>query len=257
MNNVKHLSRIAIGTMAALFAVYPGILALAYSEGGLNVDTNVRANIGINGSAGDHEETSLGATTSAGVRTSDREGNSEKSYGKGEAGATIRLLNGSERDRNSDERGNAGTKDDKNDIEIDIDHEAALEATTTIKDSAEVHTRGELRSFVNHLVKEDDRIAHVQVSTSTIDAQYSLPARFLWTIPTHISAQVSVGADGSVAVSYPWYAFLFVTHGDELKTQLSQAARSTVGANANASTTLTTSTQAHLLNLIFSILKNE
>lgn len=229
---------------AMLFAVYPGALALAESEnGGINLGANIQTNIETDGRGA----ASLNSTTSADINDSDS-GEIDEDTHRVAAPSTMHRESS---ERNSDEQGD---DEDDND-EIEVDHDAALQATTTIENSDEVDNWGELRSFLNHVVKEDDRIADVHVSSTSVETEYALPARFLWAIPTNISAQVSVEGDGSVTITYPWYAFLFARHDDELKTQLTQAASSTIGAGA--STTLSARTQAHLLNLILSILKGD
>lgn len=223
MNNKRRFLSLSAGIMALLFGLFPSAVALAESEhGGVSAGTSLQTQIETD----DHEGVSIGATTSANIRESDSEDSQDD-------------LN---------EQGDIEDSD-----EVEVDHDSAFQATTTIENSDKVHNRGELRSFLNHLVKEDDRIANVRVSSTSVETEYSIPARFLWAIPTNISGQVSVGADGVVTITYPWYAFLFARHDDELKAQLTQAASTTVGASA--STTLSASTQARLLNLILSVLK--
>lgn len=164
-------------------------------------------------------------------------------------------VSGSERHQDSkSDSANSGRESDENDNEIEIDQDSAGTATSTTIDTPERVTKhGELRSFLNHIVKEDERIADVHVSTSTIETHYALPAKFLWTIPMDLTADVAVQSDGSVTITYPWYAFLFAKHGDELASKLEQSVAST---SAGASTTLSSSDRAHLLNLLFSTLKS-
>ncbi len=133
--------------------------------------------------------------------------------------------------------------------EIEVDHDSAKSASSTIKTPERVSNRGELRSFLNHIVKGDDRIADVHISSTTIETRYDMPAKFLWSIPTKLTANISIDSEGSVSVKYPWYAFLFAKHDSDLAAQLEQSASTT------ASTSFSANTQAHLLNLIFSILK--
>lgn len=238
MKHKMRLLPLAAGAAALVFGLYPGAIAFAESgDDGVSVQARIEA--------GDQEGVSIDASTSATLKESDSRGrDSEDSRGRSATSSSER----EDSARNADEQGN-----DEDSGEIEVDHDSALQATTTIKNSDEVHTNGELRSFLNHLVKEDDRIANVQISSTTIETQYALPARFLWAIPTSIPAHVAVGADGSVTITYPWYAFLFAKHDDEIKTQLTQAASSTVGVST--STALSADTQAHLLNLLFSILR--
>lgn len=151
------------------------------------------------------------------------------------------------------EHENDNNQGDENDNEIEIDHGSADEATSTVDKPEEVSNRGQLRSFLNHVLKGDDNINDVHVSSTTIDTHYDVPAKFLWAIPAHVNASVTVNNDGTVSVTYPWYAFLFAKDGD-LNGKLTQAVAS---STANASTTISASLQAHLINAIFSILKGD
>lgn len=154
------------------------------------------------------------------------------------------------RNDGEDESIDSGRDSQENDNEIEVDKESAHNASTTIDAPEHVSNRGELRSFLNHVVKSDDRISDVRVSSSTIETHYQMPAKFLWTIPMNLTANVSVNSDGSVSVTYPWYAFLFAKHDSDLVAQLQQSAAST-----GTTTTLSASAQAHLLNALFSNLK--
>lgn len=143
-----------------------------------------------------------------------------------------------------------GDNDEDEDEDIEVDHDSALHATSTIQSEREVTNRGQLRSFLNHVVKGDDNAQSVVVSSTTVQTTYQLPAKFLWAIPTTLPANVTVNASGTVTVSYPWYGFLYSKKDKELKTELEGVASTT------ASTTLSVSVQAHLINALFSVLKD-
>lgn len=155
------------------------------------------------------------------------------------------------------EHENDNNQGDEDDNEIEVDHDSADEATSTVDRPDDVLNRGQLRSFLNHVLKGDEHIEDVHVSSTTVETHYDVPAKFLWAIPAHVNAQVTVNNDGTVSVTYPWYAFLFAKDG-ELDNKLSQAiASSTANASTTASTTISASLQAHLINAIFSILKGD
>ncbi|MBY0473196.1 hypothetical protein K2Q00_02840 [Patescibacteria group bacterium] len=164
--------------------------------------------------------------------------------------ATTATVRGDNEDKSNDSSGRKLEENDNEiESEIEIDQESAHNASTTIDAPEHVSNRGELRSFLNHVIKADDRISDVRVSSSTIETHYQMPAKFLWTIPMNLTAKVSVDSNGSVNITYPWYAFLFAKHDSDLAAQLEQSAAST------GTTTLSASAQAHLLNLLFSNLK--
>lgn len=172
-----------------------------------------------------------------------------------QAGASVGAQNDGDRSEgvSGSERhqGDENVSDDDAD-EIEIDQDSADNASSTIDAPEHVTNRGELRSFLNHIVKADEHIADVHISTSTIETHYALPAKFLWAIPASLTADVAIQSDGSVTITYPWYAFLFAKHDSELAAQL----HSVASAGASASTTLSASERAHLLDLLFSTLKN-
>lgn len=155
----------------------------------------------------------------------------------------------------SDDGETRGKADMDSDTDFEVSAADATAASTTIDAPERVTTRGELRAFLNHLVKADDRVADVHVSSTTVETSYEIPAKFLWVIPASISANVAIENDGTVTVKYPWYAFLFATakSKDDIRTVVQEQASSTVGTSAQA--TLSASTQAHLLNAVFAALK--
>ncbi len=230
MKNQSKNLKIFAGLVILNLGLLPLSVLARESEG-------LRVNVPINVSAGvqsdDGEEASLHSTTSANL------GEREEDRG---------VINVSkEHDEESDHEFDEG-KD-----EIDIDQDEAGNASTTISSESKVSNHGQLRSFLNHLLKDNDRISDVHISSTSIDTHYSLPAKFLWTIPVNLTAEVTINSDGSVTIHYPWYSFLYLTKKGDMETKLEAIASSTI--SANSSTTISASSQAHLLNLLFSNLK--
>lgn len=146
-------------------------------------------------------------------------------------------------------REDSGENEDEGDI--DVSHEDGVRATTTVSFPEQVQNRGQLRSFLNHLVKADDRISDVLVSSTTVATSYTMPAKFLWAIPSNLTANISVGSDGTVTITYPWYAFLYAKNSDALEAQLNTAL-----ATSSTNASLSANVEAHLLNTLFSVLRN-
>lgn len=245
MNNKKLLLSLFIATTVAAISVRPGLMVFAESEdGGASSGADSQNQI----DSGRHGDSRYGTTTPIeGDKSDSNESDAESSR----ASTTAKTGHGESARHDSNQVGDRENSDTG--TEVDVDHESALDATTTLESSDQVHNRGELRSYLNHLVKNDERVAEVQVSSTTVETRYALPARFMWSIPASIPAQVAVGADGSVTITYPWYAFLYSKQDDAIRNQLLQAASSTTGGGA--STTLSASQQAHLLDEILSALK--
>lgn len=238
MKKQPYNSRVFIGLLIAATGFLPAAaLARDNEDSGATLPVNISAPIE---SEDGGDSVSANSTTTATLR--DEGENSDNNKQNKEASSTTRN-NGEHRSVES-----VRTSDDT-DTEIEIDHDSADNATTTIDTPEQVTNHGELRSFLNHVVKADDHISDVHVSSSTIETHYQIPAKFLWTIPMNLTANVSVASDGSVTVTYPWYAFLFAKHDSTIATQLEQSATST------GTTTLSASAQAQLLNLLFANLK--
>lgn len=238
MKKTSPFSHVLVPVLAATLAMVP-VAALA--RDGEASDNSATLNATVQMDTGDSEGASAGSNTSIGG------GEGEQNRNDNKATTTQHTQDREEVSSNSEQGANEA------DDEIRIDHESVASSSTEVSAPEGVATRGELRSFLNHIVNSDERIADVHVSSTTIETHYEVPAKFLWAIPTNLTAQVSVAADGSVEVHYPWYAFLFATKGEELQAQLAQAATSTMGAGA---TSFSASMQAHLLDRLFSILKD-
>ncbi len=136
---------------------------------------------------------------------------------------------------------------------IEVRSDAVMDASSTVQNADQVSNDGQLRSYLNHVVKADDRIADVSISSSTVEAHYRLPARFLWAIPASITADVKVNSDGSVAVNYPWYGFLFSMNKSKVDQTL---ASTTASASAGVTATFSASMTAHLIDSLFAALRS-
>lgn len=251
MKKQSWLNYTFVGVLVLTIGILP---AAAFARDDDNSGSHATGTAVIHVETSDGEEISVGATTTEGTHAedvdeneSDNADNADNNDQGKEASSTRHGQDNEHRDTTPRHESDS---DDEDAGEIEIDHDSADNATTTIDAPEHVSNRGELRSFLNHVIKEDDRIADVHVSSTTIETHYEMPAKFLWTIPVNLTAEVSVKNDGSVSITYPWYAFLFAKHRGDIETQLEQSVAST------SSTTFSANTQAHLLNLLFLTLKN-
>ncbi len=223
--NRSTITSITASLVALSFALAPVASANTLRAGvGVKLDTSVTAS---------GTGASVGATTSANVHTNAKGEDDTNANASGSATSTMHR------------------EDNEDTSDIEVDHDSAVE--TDIDSPAKVTTRGELRSYLNHVMHGDDRVADVTVSSTTIETHYKVPARFLWVIPASLTADVEVASDGSVTVSYPWYSFLFSKKGSELKTELDAAASSNTAVSTT--TALSPSLEAHLVNNLFAALK--
>lgn len=232
---MTHNTKITLlaGSLMIALGVLPASAAFAHSEG-INTQTEITNNTTgkLSGTAeaqsGRAEPTSVSGSTT--VDTENEDANDVNDM--------------------TDIHAQLDAFNDVNDV-IELDHDTAAHATATAMSVKEVTNRGQLRSFLNHVIKGDDRVADVRVSSTTVETHYSMPAKFLWTIPTNLSAEVTIANDGSVTIKYPWYAFLY-SKNTELKSEILAAASST---SATGTTTVSANLQAKLLNALFTTLK--
>lgn len=235
--------------MGAVVLVAGLLPAAVFADNTVNVNATVPVSVGAH-VGGDEGEGDVHMSATGTVRMDDEDRTNEDRINEDEATSSGENRHES-RMKQDDQDENESIRANIDDGEIEIDQDSADNASSTIESPREVTNRGQLRSFLNHVVKSDDRIADVQVSSTTVEAHYALPSKFLWAIPANITADVTVNSNGTVSVTYPWYAFLFAKQGSELQSELSQTATSAgVG-----STTFSASTQAHLLDLLFAGLK--
>lgn len=235
MTKESHHARGLVGALILAISLFP-VAAIAKDTEGSGVSLQGAASAHLE--AGDEGHGSVNSTTTARLQVQAQNENDDSDAQVSE----------------HDEHQSANSGHDLEDDEIEIDHDSAENASTTVDTPEHVTNNGELRSFLNHIIQEDDNIEDVHISSTTIETHYAMPAKFLWVIPLRLTAAVSVNNDGSVTVDYPWYAFLFATHSD-IEAQLTQVSTSTLHAGSVES--LSASAQAHLLNSLFSKLKGE
>jgi|GEM_PF-3352137 len=233
--------RAFVGTVLALLFGFGPVAALARDTGDAAVRVQVQAQVSGEDSqenanslsAGrDAEDQELGAdgtSTSTGIgRQEDSEDNDEIDLNQGSSG----------------ERGQAST---------------TPAAERGLLRAAEVHDRNELRQFARAALQEDRNIENVHISSTTVRTEYPTRARFLGVVPANVKAQVDVNADGTVSVTFPWYAFLFATNKGELQSQVQNSVLSTLGISTTTAGApegqLTPQQQATVLDSIISTLR--
>ncbi len=118
-----------------------------------------------------------------------------------------------------------------------------VNAVVTI-DANSVVTEEDLTTYVDSQMTTDANLKEVSYTDTTVTVAYKQPAKLFGFISSSLTATAEVQADGTVEVSYPWYAFLYsktVTAAD-LETELS----SSVSGMVTADTTLTAQAKAQI-----------
>ncbi|PIR83630.1 hypothetical protein COU18_03025 [Candidatus Kaiserbacteria bacterium CG10_big_fil_rev_8_21_14_0_10_51_14] len=147
---------------------------------------------------------------------------------------------------------------------VDIDT-GTVKATSAAP--ASVETRADLSGYVAAQMQSDANIASVETASDNVAVTYKQYARLFGFIPVTLDATATVQADGSVKVSYPWYAFLAVTNKADLETKLEQRVDAALSANAqleasaNASAevtgSLSASEQAQVVQAVKTVMQAE
>lgn len=127
----------------------------------------------------------------------------------------------------------------------------AVQAEAVLTNLADVHTSADVSAYAKGIMRADAKVQDVTVASDSVSVSYREPARFLWVFPASLTATATVGADGTVAVSYPWYSFLMsAPRATDIETSIQAGVAANTGASANAG--LSVSEQAQLLQSVAS-----
>ena len=101
----------------------------------------------------------------------------------------------------------------------------------------------------------DDNITKIAANDNQVALYYNEPVKILGVIPASATIQAMVDANGNVTVTYPWWYDVFVK--DTTKASLQSDINNTAGtiARGEATTTLSSTVKARLVNALQSILK--
>lgn len=255
-----------------------GLAAAARAEGGDGSGDNKMVKADVNVQLGD--DTTKEPSSSADMKAGE---DSSEYFGKNDAQGEDRLpppgmrfdaTSSEDRNGNGSEDSNRGgsaesfkhrqdlehrsaksEQDDQSEIEIDQESLDSIDASTTVSDSSEVENDRDLKGFAAGKLRRDDKIDNVRLSSTTVEAEYPTEARLFGFIPATIHATVAVSSDGTVNVSFPWYAFLFATPKDDLHNSVSKAVDTALATTtASGSGNLSAKAQATILSGILSAL---
>lgn len=115
---------------------------------------------------------------------------------------------------------------------------------------------GTLSAHVRSRLAADARIDSVALSAQQVSLTYRVPTKLFGFIPVETPLRVTVRANGTTTVSYPWYGFLLTGNQAGL-TLRAQAAAQAVIATPPASDTLSAQTQSTLLDSLTAALAVE
>jgi len=97
-------------------------------------------------------------------------------------------------------------------LDISFSRNSIKEGTTyNVTESGRVRSASSLESYLGASVQNDERLESVAISENQMNLTYKRDGRLLWIIPIQMHTDVSVDAEGTVDVRYPWYSFLVAT----------------------------------------------
>lgn len=103
-----------------------------------------------------------------------------------------------------------------------------------VTESYRVRSSAGLESYAATTVRDNEKVESIELGEGAMRLQYRKDARFLWLIPSTMKTTITVHADGSVEVRYPWYAFLMST--DESTDELAARIQGEIETIASADT---------------------
>lgn len=137
---------------------------------------------------------------------------------------------------------------------------SAVASQATI-DPATITTKGQLNAYAKALAAADENVEGVEIDKEKVELNYRQKAKFLGFIPVSIRTDVTVNADGSVNVSYPWYSFLMAKNRAEVESSVEARvttiilAGGGVSGGAEAAAEFSAETQARVLKTVREILR--
>jgi hypothetical protein len=104
---------------------------------------------------------------------------------------------------------------------------AAPAAEGAAASSGQAASEGGFSAYAQGQMQENASITGVTASDDSVTVRFNEPGRLLGLFALRLPASATISADGRVALSHPWYAFLVARRADEagLKTALAQEAR--------------------------------
>lgn len=123
--------------------------------------------------------------------------------------------------------------------------------------SAEATSSESLRTQATALVSEDARISSVVLSNTKVSLSYQEPAKLFGFINVNVPVEVSVAANGSTVIDYPWYSFLLSSDQAGLAIRAQAAVSSALPARTNASVELSAADEARVLSSLHEVMRSE
>ncbi|HUO56480.1 MAG TPA: hypothetical protein VMU27_03545 [Candidatus Paceibacterota bacterium] len=124
----------------------------------------------------------------------------------------------------------------------------------TSDDPTTVQSSADLSGYTAALLQDDINIGEIQASSGQVSVAYDEPTKILGIFATDIEAMASARSDGSVDVSYPWYAFSFAGDASDIRSKIQErVTKDFTGASAG----FTASQQAVLIGDMAQVMQAE
>jgi hypothetical protein len=120
---------------------------------------------------------------------------------------------------------------------IILSQEDVGSASGTTLTSAQVVSNADFVAYAQGVLHQNPYIQEIDVDTNSVVVKYAQTASVFGIFPVTMTAQATVGSDGSAAFSYPWYSFVTSspTDGSSLGAPLSAEATTVLNRQDQAS----------------------
>ncbi len=99
---------------------------------------------------------------------------------------------------------------------------SAMDAIVSLQGGTDalIRSDSDLNSYKQLVLENCSGLKTISTPGATVEVQYTQPARFLGIFSSDLNGTVQVSADGNVAVTLPWYAFLFRSDSNQIAAQI-------------------------------------
>lgn len=101
--------------------------------------------------------------------------------------------------------------------------EVGEEHRAVIIGPGDVRTFGDLRSFAEAKISADEDLDELNFTNRAVEVRYKQHGRFLALVPITLKVKITVNADGTVKVKYPWYSVLTIDNQDQIEAKVKVA----------------------------------